>query len=100
MENNHKNINRCKCNSQMCPSTPIKKNIYFSSSQIIPCNNKPLVKFEDSEFYSIELESLIIKSSFADILNQDHYNNRKSIWESQISIINQRPSSLGIPLKF
>ncbi|KAN0024671.1 hypothetical protein ACTFIV_009080 [Dictyostelium citrinum] len=99
MENNNKNINRCKCYSQMCPNTPIKKNIYFSSSQI-SYNNKPLVKFEDSEFYSIELESLIIKSSFADILNQDHYNNRKSIWESQISIINERPSSLGIPLKF
>ncbi|KAM9958786.1 hypothetical protein ACTFIW_012375 [Dictyostelium discoideum] len=103
MENKLKIINSCECiNTQMCPNTPIKKNIYLSSSQIIQNKNNQLVKFEDSEFYSIEFESLIINSTLTDLLNlnQDYLNNRKSIWESQISSINERPSSLGIPLKF
>ncbi|KAM9988286.1 hypothetical protein ACTFIZ_003639 [Dictyostelium cf. discoideum] len=97
-------LDRCECNNtQMCPNTPIKKNIYLSTSQIIQNKNNKLGKFEDSEFYSIEFESLIIiNSTFTDILklNQDYYNHRKSIWESQMSSINERPSSLGIPLKF
>ncbi|KAN0039199.1 hypothetical protein ACTA71_001393 [Dictyostelium dimigraforme] len=101
MENNLK-INKCKCNTQMCPNTPIKKNIDISSPQNMPNNNKPLLKFEDSEFYSIEFESLIFNSTYSsvDIINQEYLNHRKSIWESQISSINERPSSLGIPLKF
>ncbi|KAK5578948.1 hypothetical protein RB653_008623 [Dictyostelium firmibasis] len=103
MENNIKIISSCKCNTPMCPNTPIKRNINLSSSTTPILHNykKPNVKFEDSEFFSIEIESLIVNSTCAaDLFNKEYYNNRKSIWESQICIINERPSSLGIPLKF